>query len=199
MKTKYVLFGVLGILAVVALFLVVWFVGVMNQEVRLRNAIVAKQRDNTSEFDNMFKKISQVAQVTDAQKNALLEIFKGYAGARSADKEGGSSMGFTPTYQNSLGAKNSVEPTSCYYSEKSFAPSPKKRSLSRSVSVGAGAEINQTLKADSLGLDGWKAEPEAIIRLYFCFKEQFLEIVKSGGIQKLEGEKEGYLKNLPVG
>jgi hypothetical protein len=68
----------------------IYTVGVLNGEVRLKNAIVAKQKDNTSEMDNMWKKISQVAQVTDAQKGALLEIFTGYAQARSAGKEGGS-------------------------------------------------------------------------------------------------------------
>jgi hypothetical protein len=37
----------------------------------------------------MWKKISQVAQVTDAQKNALMEIFQGYAQARSGKSQGG--------------------------------------------------------------------------------------------------------------
>jgi hypothetical protein len=69
---------------------------------------------------------------------------------------------------------------------------------SKSVSVGAGARINQELAKDSLGLEGWKDEPEAIIRLYFVFEEQFHEIVR-GGIKELKGDKEGYLKNLPVG
>ena len=64
-------------------------VSVSNRETRLRNSITAKQVDNTSEFDNMWKKIQQVAQVTDAQKQALLEIFTGYADRRSPDKQGG--------------------------------------------------------------------------------------------------------------
>jgi len=74
------------------------------------------------------------------------------------------------------------------------------RSKNASVSVGAGAEIDQKLQMDSLGVEGWQEEPGAIIRLYFAFEEQFLDIVHSaGGIAKLEGEKEGYLKGLPVG
>lgn len=62
-----------------------YVVGINNREVRLRNTITAKQLDNTSEYDNMWKKISQVAQVTDAQKEALKEIFVGYAEARTQD------------------------------------------------------------------------------------------------------------------
>jgi hypothetical protein len=69
---------------------------------------------------------------------------------------------------------------------------------SRSVSIGAGAKLKQELIKDSLGLDGWKPEPEAIIRLYFVFEEQFREIVEKG-IEDLKGEQKGYLKGLPVG
>lgn len=73
------------------------------------------------------------------------------------------------------------------------------RSKIASVSVGAGAEIDQKLQMDSLGVEGWQEEPAAIIRLYFVFQEQFQDIVASGGVAELEGEKEGYLKGLPVG
>jgi len=50
--------------------------------------MVAKQLDNHSEQDNMWKKISQVAQVTTAQKDALLEIFTAHAQARTTDGGG---------------------------------------------------------------------------------------------------------------
>lgn len=61
----------------------------MNKETRLRNQITAKQTDNTSEYDNLWKKLSQSAQVTDAQKEALREIIVGNAQAR---KSGGGSL-----------------------------------------------------------------------------------------------------------
>lgn len=70
-----------GAMFVGSLFL--YGVGVANKETRLRNAITAKQVDNKSQYDNMWKKISQVAQVTDGQKQALLEIFTQHAQARS--------------------------------------------------------------------------------------------------------------------
>ena len=59
------------------------YVQAHNSEVGLRNAIGAKQTDNTSEFDNMWKKIKQTAQVTDAAKNALQDIFVQHAEART--------------------------------------------------------------------------------------------------------------------
>jgi len=68
------------------------FVGTMNTEARCRTAIEAKQKDNTSEFDNMWKKISQVAQVTEGQKNALLEIFRTHAKARAGENGQGGTM-----------------------------------------------------------------------------------------------------------
>jgi len=71
------------VLLIVVIVCGAFFVSTMNSEVKLRNTITAKQKDNESEFDNMWKKISQVAQVTDAQKNALKEIFVQHAQARN--------------------------------------------------------------------------------------------------------------------
>lgn len=70
----------------------------------------------------------------------------------------------------------------------------------KEVSVGAGAKIQQDLATDSLGLEGWQDKPSGLIRLYFCFEEQFREIVK-GGLIDLEEIKnnDGFLKGLPVG
>ncbi len=68
-----------------------WGVGVYNRAKSLQNQITAKEQANTTVFDNMWKKISQSAQVTDAQKDALKEIFTGYAAARTGT--GGPSSG----------------------------------------------------------------------------------------------------------
>lgn len=74
-----------------------------------------------------------------------------------------------------------------------------KRSVAKSVSVGAGAKISQELRPDSLSVKEWKTEPEAIMRLYFCFEEQFRYIVDNGGIKSFKGDDEGFLRGLPVG
>lgn len=78
-----------GVVVVFAIVIGVMWVNAHNREVGLRNQITAKQKDNTSEFDNMWKKISQSAQVTEGQKNALKEIFVSYAQARGGVQGGG--------------------------------------------------------------------------------------------------------------
>lgn len=79
-----------GVVAMFVLIVVIMFVTISNNEARLRNAIVNKQKDNTSEFDNMWKKIQQVAEVPPAQMAALKDIFNSYAQARGANASGGS-------------------------------------------------------------------------------------------------------------
>lgn len=82
---------VLGLIGVFVLFLIiigaVW-VSTSNNEVRLRNSITAKQRDNASELDNMQKKIGQTAQVTQEQARALKELVVGYAASRTVQDSG---------------------------------------------------------------------------------------------------------------
>jgi hypothetical protein len=70
---------------------------------------------------------------------------------------------------------------------------------SKDVSVGAGAKIQQDLETDNLGLDGWQDKHTAVVRLYFCFEEQFKQIVENGGVKDLKSNKNGYLDKLPVG
>jgi len=84
MSAKAIVIGVVLIVACALLWVVGAVVGTSNTEVDLRTAIEQKQRDNTSEYDNMWKKISQVAQVTQAQKDALLDIFTKHAEARNS-------------------------------------------------------------------------------------------------------------------
>jgi len=69
-------------LAVLLVF-AVYVIGLSNKEVTLAETIKAKQLDNTSEFDNMWKVIQQTAQVPGEKKDALKEIFVGYAQARA--------------------------------------------------------------------------------------------------------------------
>lgn len=83
-----------GIVIVVTLILAIAIyvcmsISYKNKEVRLRALVTAKQRDNKSEMDNMWKQISQCAEVTQAQKDALLELVVGYAQARGS---GGGSL-----------------------------------------------------------------------------------------------------------
>lgn len=70
-------------------------VGMYNTEASLRNGYDMKVRANETVFDNMWKKIAQSSQVTDAQKNALKDIFTSYATARTGNGDGGSLMKWT--------------------------------------------------------------------------------------------------------
>ncbi|MFA7218919.1 MAG: hypothetical protein WC119_00140 [Synergistaceae bacterium] len=81
---------VLGSLVAVLVMFGVFAVGLLNSEARLAIAVESKQTDQTSEFDNLTKKISQMAQIPEAKKDALKEIFVEYASARSGDKTSGS-------------------------------------------------------------------------------------------------------------
>lgn len=82
-KGKIVGLGVLSIIVVVVIILASSFIGTYNNATDFNVGIKAKIEDNKNEFDNMKKKICQVAQVSTAQMEALAEIFNGYAKARS--------------------------------------------------------------------------------------------------------------------
>jgi len=77
--------GIGGSLLLMVIIMLFYGIGVSNKEARLRNQITAKQTDNTNEYDNMWKKIKQSAEVTDGQKEALRQIFVDHAKARSGD------------------------------------------------------------------------------------------------------------------
>jgi hypothetical protein len=79
-------FGIaFSVVLVVLMFMVGSFwISTQNRAVGLENLHGAKQKDNTSQFDNMFKKIAQSAKVTDMQKEAFKECIKAYVDGRGA-------------------------------------------------------------------------------------------------------------------
>lgn len=66
----------------------IYGVSTYNSQASLKNTYEMKVKDNSSEFDNMWKKISQVTQIADAKKEAFREIFNGYANARTPQDAG---------------------------------------------------------------------------------------------------------------
>jgi len=91
-KWLIVVLSVVGISLLGIVLVIGMVISTSNREATLRTAIEAKQKDNTSEFDNMYKKISQVAQVSEKQMSFLKDIFVSHASARTGNNDGGSLM-----------------------------------------------------------------------------------------------------------
>lgn len=82
---KYTLIGILAFLVVVGFSVVGTGINLYNQEVQLRNQIVAKQEENKSNFDNMWKKIKQSTNVSDKYKDGLKEVLAAYTDGRKKE------------------------------------------------------------------------------------------------------------------
>lgn len=87
MKAKYVGIAILSFLIISIFSVVGTGIGLYNQELELRKEINAKQVENTSNFDNMWKKIKQSANVADKYKDGLKEILEVYTEGRSEGSE----------------------------------------------------------------------------------------------------------------
>ena len=72
------------------------------------------------------------------------------------------------------------------------------RSIPKSVSVGAGAKINQSLQEDTCPLYHWNSEPDSVMRIYFIFESEF-EMYRKEGMKCLDDVEPGMLQNIPVG
>lgn len=82
---------------------------------------------------------------------------------------------------------------------RALRPEMYERETMKEVSIGAGAAITQSLSVDTRPLADYHAEPQALLRIYFCFENQFKDIIDKGGIKKLEQQKNGFLQGVPVG
>ena len=87
-KALLVIGGLFGVGLLLVIMLVIGCISFHNQDTKDRLLVVAKQTDNKSEMDAMWKIIEQNAQVTTEQKNALVEIFNGYAQSRTPEDGG---------------------------------------------------------------------------------------------------------------
>lgn len=76
------------VFVVLILMVVISYFSFSNGEIRLRNQISAVQTDNQNEFDLMWKKISQVAQITRSERESVERIIIGYADERTGSNQG---------------------------------------------------------------------------------------------------------------
>jgi hypothetical protein len=102
----FVMFGLLG---------VIQYVGLSNQEVQLASQFKAQQTKNTAVFDNTWKIISEVAEVSDQYKDAFKEIYPALMQGRYGNQKDGSLMKWVtesnPNFDTSLYSKlvNAIE------------------------------------------------------------------------------------------
>ena len=85
MKTKYVLISILVFISILVVGVVGKGIGLYNQEITLKNQIVAKQEENKTSFDNMWKKIKQCTNVSDKYKDGLKEVLTAYTNGRKKE------------------------------------------------------------------------------------------------------------------
>ncbi len=65
----------------------------------------------------------------------------------------------------------------------------------KEVAVGAGAQIEQAIDLDIYGVETWKDDPDAVMRIYFVFEDEFNEYAKHG----FKGEHGSMLKGVALG
>ena len=66
------------------------------------------------------------------------------------------------------------------------------------ASMGAGGRIEQMIKTDDNSIDYYEEKPAAILKIYFCFEEQFNAIMKKGKIQD-PNKKDNYIHSGKIG
>jgi hypothetical protein len=93
MKYFLIIGGIIAACGIaLVLILGIWGISVSNKEQALRNLVMAKQVDNTNEFDKMKKTLTQICQLTDAQTQMLIDVIVGNADARSKSMAGGGAL-----------------------------------------------------------------------------------------------------------
>lgn len=85
-----------------------------------------------------------------------------------------------------------------FYRKSSIATSSIQEVKTKKVEVGAGANVDQFIYDDPEPLDFWRNEPESIICINYALEADCQKIIESGKIS-LEGHKDGFLKEVPVG
>lgn len=76
MKKGTIVGGIItGLLVVLTIVWISMKVSYRNENVRLKNQIVAQQESNKANFDKMFKVIAQVAQVADQYKETFKDVY----------------------------------------------------------------------------------------------------------------------------
>jgi hypothetical protein len=73
---KFIFFGVLALVGILLVSLVLNVISWSNNEIALRQQVLAQQKVNTTVFDKTWKVIAQQAQVTDKYKDSFKEVYQ---------------------------------------------------------------------------------------------------------------------------
>ena len=84
---KEILVGLLVVIILGGLCVVGKGISVYNTSVDFTTKIEAKQKANEADFDAMWKKISQVSQVSDKYKDGLKEVLASYTNGRKKESD----------------------------------------------------------------------------------------------------------------
>jgi len=87
MKSLIVTLAIVGSLFLGVVVAGGYLIGMYNTQAQMLNHYTMKVKDNSSEFDNMYKKIAQVANVGDMYKNGLKKVLSSYVGGRKAESD----------------------------------------------------------------------------------------------------------------
>lgn len=82
-----ILLGLLVFISIAIFTIISKGVGLYNQEVTLRNQIVAQQKVNQTVFDNMWKTIKQTTNVSDKYKKDFVDVLTAYTEGRNGDNK----------------------------------------------------------------------------------------------------------------
>lgn len=81
-------------------------VSYQNQNIELKNKILAQQKSNEANFDKMYKVISQIAQVSEQYRETFKEVYPQLIEGRYGNEKGGSLMKWVtesnPTFDTRL-------------------------------------------------------------------------------------------------
>lgn len=105
---KALIVGLLGLGTIVFLFFIM-SIQYNNRDAMLRNSFVAKESDREVIYDETWKTIKQIAQVSDKYSKDFKEIYPELIAGRYGNARGGSLLSFitesNPTFDTSLYAK----------------------------------------------------------------------------------------------
>lgn len=110
-------------------------------------------------------------------------------------KGGGNDIVVCKSLSNSISNVSMYSSSLCDANEHVLSFAETIHEYNKEVAVGAGAQIEQVIKRDTYTVDSWKDEPDAVMRIYFVFEDEFNQYASHG----FKGSLGSMLNGIPVG